>query len=204
MTDHLSFDASLGTRAPAAPAAGGPRTRRAPAGRRSPDDDARLAGTCICTDYLKVLLQAALDGRHRVPAGRGRRHRLHVHRDADLRGADPAADRGRESERRQLQGGARRGPGARPTTTRRSTTSCRAGRWRGEHSTQLKLWDTRAVRRRRLTRASASRRAILGSARRLVIGLFKSEADSRTTNQARRRRRDRRAVARDRRASSVA
>ena len=72
-----------------------------------------------------------------------------------------AADRGGEPERRHLQGSRSSRTRRRTTTTRRSTASCRAARWRGGRSTQLKLWDhpqfdpAREPRHQRRQRSSA-------------------------------------------------
>ena len=48
------------------------------------------------TDYVKVLTSGAGRRRPRSCWSMAARHRLHVHGDADLRGADPAADRSRD------------------------------------------------------------------------------------------------------------
>ena len=79
-------------------AGGRPAGAGGAAGRRPAPDRLREGG-----------LQAALDGGDGVPAGDGRGHRLHVHGDADLRGADAPADRSGEPERRLVQGSHRRG-----------------------------------------------------------------------------------------------
>ena len=82
--------------------------------------------------------------------------------------------------------------GPRPTTTRRSTTSCRAARWRARRSTSLKLWDTR--------RSAATAPSWFSVGR-----LPAPPGDRRRSRRRRpdgRRRRDRRAVDGDRRLPS--
>ena len=82
-------------------------------------------------------LQAPLDGRHRLPDRLRRGHRLHIHRDADLRGEDALLIEAENQNVVSLQGSARR------NQTRADY-----------YQTQYNILQSRALARRTLTSSS--------------------------------------------------
>ena len=95
----------------------------------------------------KRALQAPLDGDHSLPPRAAGDHRVHVHATPIYEARTRLLIEADDPNIVSFKGVIDKGPGGEQTTTRRSTTSCRAARWPAARSTSSSLWDTAALRR---------------------------------------------------------